>query len=354
MNLYRVLGLMSGTSLDGLDIAQCTFKLIGKEWKYEIEKATTYPYPNEWKNRLSNAETLSGLDLMLLHNDFGNLMGNWVNLFLVNNPEEIDFIASHGQTIFHQPEKGLTLQIGSGASIAAKTGITTICDFRTLDVALGGQGAPLVPVGDKLLFGDYDYCLNLGGFANISYTDNSGIRLAYDICPVNIVLNQLVQERNLNYDPEGSIARAGNLNQPLLEELNNLAFYKMSGPKSLGKEWVLKVMLPTMQKINISLEDKLCTFCHHVMNQICNVIKYEGKGKILITGGGTHNKFLLDLFLSDIKLNIVIPDKKVIDFKEALIFAFLGVLRFRDEVNCLSSVTGARNDNVGGIVFKVM
>jgi anhydro-N-acetylmuramic acid kinase len=351
MSFYRVLGLMSGTSLDGLDIAQCTFEKQGEKWKYTIERTTTYSYPNEWINKLANAENLSGLELMMLHNEFGNFMGNCVNLFLENIIAPIDFIASHGHTIFHQPQKGLTLQIGNGACLAAQTGITTICDFRTLDVAYGGQGAPLVPIGDKLLFGEYDYCLNLGGFANISYQDASEKRLAYDVCPVNIVLNQLVQERGLSFDPDGSIASQGNPDQSLLQELDNLNFYKKNGPKSLGKEWVLSEILPLISKYNLTLEDKLNTFCYHITHQFLNVINSKKEAKILVTGGGAHNKFLIGLFKASALAKLIIPSHEVIEYKEALIFALLGVLRFRNEVNCLSSVTGAKKDNIGGILF---
>lgn len=348
---FRVLGIMSGTSLDGLDIAQCAFRYEQDKWSYEIERASTYPYTIEWKEKLANAETLSGLNLMLLHNEYGNLIGLFVNTFLENSSVTIDFISSHGHTIFHQPHKALTLQIGSGACIAAKTSITTICDFRTMDVALGGQGAPLVPIGDKLLFSNYDYCLNLGGFANISFDDKLGNRLAYDVCPVNIVINRLVEERSLSFDPEGSIARGGKVNETLLAALNGLAFYHQRGPKSLGKEWVLEHVLPLISTYTISLEDKLRTFYEHIAFQMSRIAEFKDK-KILITGGGTHNIFLQELFKARFSAEMSIPSKEVIDYKEALIFAFLGILRYRGEVNCLASVTGAKMNNIGGVIYK--
>jgi Predicted molecular chaperone distantly related to HSP70-fold metalloproteases len=351
MSEYHVIGLMSGTSLDGLDVARCIFQLQDDKWNYRIAEAKTYPYTPELKQKLANAENLSGLELLFFHNEYGRILGGYVNEFIGNNKTAVDFIASHGHTIFHQPGKGLTFQIGSGAGIAAETGITTICDFRTLDVALGGQGAPLVPVGDKLLFGDFAYCLNLGGFANISYDDESGKRQAYDVCPVNIVINHLVAERGLSYDPQGEIARNGKLNPQLLKALNDLDFYSQVGPKSLGKEWVLSELLPSLQQFDIPLEDKLRTFYEHVAFQIHRII---GKpGEILITGGGAHNLFLIELFKTSIKQKIIVPSSEIVDFKEALIFAFLGVLRFRGEVNCLSTVTGATKDNSGGIIYKV-
>lgn len=351
--MYRILGIMSGTSLDGLDIAQCTFNEVDGKWQYAIERAVTFPYIDEWRKKLANAENLSGLDLMFLHNEVGNYTGECINQFLKGNRDKIDFIASHGQTIFHQPQKGLTLQIGNGACIAAKTGIPVICDFRTLDVALGGQGAPLVPIGDKLLFSDYDYCLNLGGFANISYDNSSGTRLAYDICPVNIVINHLVAERGLSYDKDGAIARKGKANEKLFQDLNHLEFYNQKGPKSLGKEWVIKEILPLMHKYNLSLEDKLRTFYEHVAVQISGeVSSCQGKS-VLVTGGGAHNSFLINLFRENFLADVILPDKNVIDFKEALIFAFLGLLRSQGKFNCLKSVTGARVDNVGGVIYSV-
>jgi anhydro-N-acetylmuramic acid kinase len=343
---------MSGTSLDGMDMAQCLFELTDGKWEFNIERATTFSYSSEWQQKLVNAENLPGLDLMLLHNEYGRLIGDYANIFLKDNHKPVNFIASHGHTVFHQPQLGLTFQIGNGASIAAQTGITTICDFRALDVALGGQGAPLVPIGDKLLFGNYACCLNLGGFANISFDDTSGKRLAYDVCPVNIVINHLVKERGLSFDADGKIAKAGQLNDLLLHTLNSLGFYGQKGPKSLGKEWVWSELLPCMDEFNISLEDKLRTFYEHVAVQLSRVLDNR-IGEILITGGGAHNIFLLELFKSKIKQNTYCPSKEIIDFKEALIFAFLGVLRFRNEVNGLASVTGARVDNVGGMIFQI-
>jgi anhydro-N-acetylmuramic acid kinase len=353
MDIFRVLGLMSGTSLDGLDIAQCKFEFRDNRWHYLIERAFTYLYSSLWKEKLSNAENLSGLDLMLLNNEFGIFMGHCVNDFRKKDHVNIDFVASHGQTIFHQPQSGLTLQIGNGAHIAATTGLSTICDFRTLDVAMGGQGAPLVPIGDKLLFNEYDYCLNLGGFANISYDDQDNNRIAYDICPVNIIINHFVKERGLSYDPEGSIAHKGNVDEQLLLELNQLEFYKEAGPKSLGKEWITKVVIPVINKYHLSLEDTLRTYYQHIVEQLNEVLKsyLPQKKTVLITGGGAHNVFLINLLKNNLSVELIIPSKEVIDFKEALIFAFLGILRYLEEANCLSSVTGATQDNIGGVIY---
>jgi len=282
-----------------------------------------------------------------------------------------DFIASHGHTIFHQPENKITCQVGDGAAIASECGIPVVCDFRSLDVAMGGQGAPLVPIGDKFLFADYDYCLNLGGFANISF-ENKGNRIAFDICPVNIVLSKIAENFGKEYDENGALSAKGKINLILLNELNNIDYYRNIYPKSLGKEWVLQYFYPIINVFNIPAEDKLCTICEHIALQISHqlasaslsnhsinrsVSKLENQNasannmKMLITGGGVYNSFLISRIKENCKVIIEIPEKKIIDFKEALIFAFLGVLRMKNQINCLSSVTGASNDNIGGAVY---
>ncbi|MGE0560967.1 MAG: anhydro-N-acetylmuramic acid kinase [Flavobacteriales bacterium] len=355
METYRVIGIMSGTSIDGIDLALCDFiKNDHSKWSFEIITSTTVEYDLYMKQKLKDAIHFSGFDLMLLHNEIGNLIGKSVNHFISDNKitkKEIDFISSHGHTIFHQPSKNITTQIGNGANISAITKLPVICDFRSIDVALNGQGAPLVPIGDKLLFSEYNYRLNLGGIANISFEDEDKI-IAYDICPVNIVLNKLVGSINLHYDNEGKIARSGKLNLPLLKELNELSFYQKKPPKSLGIEWVEKEMFPILNKYEIELNDKLRTFVEHIAIQISNSITGKNKS-VLITGGGTYNTFLIDRLKEISSCKIVIPKKQTIEFKEALIFAFLGVLRHRNEVNCLSSVTGATSNNIGGCIYKV-
>lgn len=348
---YTILGIMSGTSLDGMDIAKCRFKRQENEkWSFQILKAITIRYSEEWRKKLSGAETQSGFELMLLHNEFGKLTGKNILNFLNNDTRGIDFISSHGHTVFHQPQQGLTLQIGNGAYIAAITKLKTISDFRTLDVALGGQGAPLVPIGDKLLFSEYEFCLNLGGFANISFDNENGIRVAFDVCPVNIVINQLVQQINLTFDRDGKIARSGKINLGLLAELNSLDFYRSSGPKSLGKEWVLENFLPLVEAYKISLEDKLRTIYEHITDQIFRSVQHKNTGSILVTGGGAHNVFLIELIRNKLTNEAIIPDSNTVDFKEALIFAFLGLLRSLGIHNCLSSVTGSLKDHTGGII----
>ncbi len=339
---------MSGTSMDGLDIAFCS--LIKKDkWEFKIIKAETVEYSIEWLNKLKTIHSKSGAELIELHNAYGKELGLRVNRFIEKNKIQADFIASHGHTIYHQPGKEFTFQLGAGSAIAATTGITTISDFRTLDVNLGGQGAPLVPIGDKLLFSMYDYCLNLGGFANISY-DNQSKRIAFDICPVNIILNRLAAELNEKFDNKGKLASSGLVCNALLDELNKLDFYKTTGPKSLGIEWLEKNFIPILAQYEIPVNDKLRTITEHIAAQLNEAIPGLDK-KILITGGGAYNDFLIDRFKAYSKNKIIIPDADVINFKEALVFAFLGVLRLRNEINCLSSVTGASRDSCSGCIY---
>jgi anhydro-N-acetylmuramic acid kinase len=347
-NEYRVIGLMSGTSLDGLDIAYCLFTERNGAWSYSIEQAEMIPYTPAYREQLNGAGKLEGQALTLLNNEFGLLLGNAVNSFCKKLNITPQLISSHGHTVFHQPAKKMTLQIGSGAVIAAKTGIPTVCDFRSKDVALGGQAAPLVPIGDKLLFGDYASCLNLGGFANISF-DKENKRVSFDVCPVNIVVNQLCRTIDKEYDENGNIAHSGSVHPPLLSELEALPYYQLSFPKSLGKEWVEEQITPILQKHNIPLQDALRTFYEHIAQRVA--MSGGPNGKLLVTGGGAHNSFLIELIRKQWKGELVVPDAKTVDFKEALIFAFLGVLRLRGEYNSLASVTGANKDSIGGALY---
>jgi len=349
--LYRVLGIMSGTSLDGLDLTLCSFSNDSGKWNYKIEKTLTLPYDNDWKKNLAEAGRLNAFEFIALHKEYGRYTGRKAIEFLGNEKNTVDFIASHGHTVFHEPEKQITFQIGDGASIAAMTGLTTISDFRNLDVAMGGQGAPLVPVGDELLFGDYDYCLNLGGFSNISYHSENK-RIAFDICPVNIVLNRFAQHAGLDFDKDGNLGRQGKVNHDLLNELNSLEYYRVKPPKSLGREWLEIHFLPVVEKYPVSEADIIRTLYEHIVFQISKSAAGNLK-KILVTGGGVYNLFLMELLQKQTTFNIIIPDRQVVEYKEALIFAFLGVLRFMKKPNCLSSVTGASMDNCGGSIFEV-
>jgi len=355
-NNIKVVGLMSGTSLDGLDLVAAEFWKTNEKWHFHIEAAETIEYSNEWKTRLKNAPEFSGLELIQLHTEYGRFLGNETKRFFTENNFEPDLIASHGHTIFHQPEKGFTFQAGSGFEIATVTGITTVADFRSGDVALGGQGAPLVPVGDRLLFSEYEYCLNLGGFANISFEKNRQ-RIAFDICPVNMVLNHFAEKQGFAFDKNGEMGRKGKVNTELLNQLNQLGFYHAEPPKSLGREWVEKVFMPVLNDFEITDEDKLRTIYKHIAQQIAGEDRDEGKGegggrrKILVTGGGAFNAFLIELISVKTPVELVIPANDIINFKEALIFAFLGVLKVRGEINCLASVTGAKKNHSSGLVF---
>lgn len=363
---------MSGTSLDGLDICYVDFSFDGSRWSYEVLAAEDEQYSQELKLKLATAQNMSAYDYALLDSDYGLYLGERVKAFMKRTGAEPDIVASHGHTIFHQPSLRFTTQIGSGAGIAAESGVDCVCDFRTTDVALHGQGAPLVPIGDKWLFPDYDYCLNLGGFSNISFNSKvirNGVavpaRLAFDISPVNYVLNHYMRRVGKDFDKDGEYAASGIVSADLLDALNGLDFYKTAGPKSLGREWVESEVFPLIDSYNLSLPDLLATFCEHIAVQISLRIKnkkelygsdYDGAGmvsKVLLTGGGAFNKYLVARMQANAPQCLYcIPDKQTVNFKEALIFAFLGALYMFDIPNCMSSVTGADYDCIGGALYK--
>ncbi len=346
-----VLGIMSGTSLDGLDMAYVQFNKENPA-EYQIVHAETLPYPPQWEQQLRDAFHFAGQQLAKLHADYGYFLGEQALHFLRKNQlPSPDLIASHGHTVFHEPEKHYTLQIGSGAHMAAVTGITVVNDFRTQDVALGGQGAPLVPIGDKILFPDFEYCLNIGGFANISFDNEQGERIAFDTGPANIVLNYLARKKGMPYDKNGDYARQGKLIPGLLEQLNDLPYYRSDKPKSLGWEFVEREIIPLLDEKQYSVEDMLHTFTVHIAIQIGN--KINRKGKMLVTGGGAYNQFLIEQIEKYSQAEPFLPDKTLIDFKEALIFALLGLLRFQNKINVLKTVTGAAKDHSAGIIHSV-
>lgn len=346
----HIIGLMSGTSLDGLDVALVDIAEINKNIQYQLIVAETIPYSKEWKERLSTLDTASAYEYALANVQLGHYFGKCVNSFISKHNFKADIIASHGHTVFHQPDLLLTTQIADGDAIAAETHLPVVSNFRTLDVALGGQGAPLVPIGDRLLFGQYDACLNLGGIANISFEEN-GKRIAYDICPCNMVLNQLARKMDLEYDKDGLIAKKGSINDSLFNQLNSLDYYKQNGPKSLGKEWFLEYFRPLIDG-SLPTEDYLRTCVEHIATQIAIVIKENNIKSILITGGGALNKFLIERLeqMVQSKCKIVIPDSPIISYKEAIVFALLGYLRVTSQINTLASVTGARVDSIGGTI----
>ena len=349
---HKVIGLMSGTSLDGLDIACCEFTLRGSGWHYRILAAETIAYDKQTRKRLSGLDKAGALELTQSHAWFGHFSGAETRKFIRRHKLNPRLVVSHGHTVFHQPRQGFTLQIGNGAALAAEAGLPVVCDLRSLDVALGGQGAPLVPIGDRLLFSGYDACLNLGGFANISY-EQRGRRIAFDICPVNLVLNFLSAKRGRPFDRDGALAAKGSVDLDLLRKLEALPFYSQRPPKSLGKEWVDQAIMPLLDRSSSSIEDQLRTFSEHIALRIAAAIdsRFGRPARVLATGGGVYNGLLIALAREKCKAALVIPDRLTIEFKEALIFAFLGLLRWRGEINTLRSVTGARCDSTGGAIY---
>ena len=348
---YNMIGLMSGTSLDGIDIVDVSFKK-DQEWTYEINHSKCYKYSREWLTNLKEASNLSGNDLLFLNQKYGDYLGRLINQFILEKNlsiNNIDAIASHGHTIFHQPKQKLTFQLGCGATIANKTQLTVVNDFRSLDVAFGGQGAPLVPVGDELLFNQFDYCLNFGGIANISYNKNNQ-RIAGDIGFANMFSNKLSQKIGKYFDKNGKLAKSGSLNKELLDQLNTLTYYDKEFPKSLGIEDFEKWYFPTIDKFKIPVEDKLHTAGHHLCLSISNIIKKDKP--VLITGGGAYNSFWIDRLKNDYNINCIIPKENIINYKEALIFAFLGLLKLKNIDNTYSSVTGASKNLKSGVIHN--
>ncbi len=349
---YNVIGLMSGTSLDGVDLAHIHFSVHDQKWTFDILESETVAYSPSWINRLKLAVDYSEIELEKINQEYTSLLASVISTFIAKHKiKSLDAVCSHGHTILHQPEKGITLQIGNLPEISKLINQTVVCNFRVQDVKLGGQGAPLVPIGDQILFSKYEYCMNLGGFSNVSFEENDK-RIAFDISPVNTVLNFYANQLGLDYDDKGKLSRTGKTNEDLLHKLNALDFYKRQHPKSLGFEFVKEIILPLIESFEIAIEDKLHTFTEHVANQIALALPNK-KGQILITGGGAYNDFLMERIQSHLpEMEIIIPSPKILEFKEALIFALLGVLKLRDEINVLSSVTGAKKDHSSGFIYN--
>ncbi|MDC7995925.1 anhydro-N-acetylmuramic acid kinase [Altibacter sp. HG106] len=353
-NQYRVLGVMSGTSLDGIDLAvvslQAPTEGRDNHWSFSLEETQTIPYDPTWKHILREAVHFSEGRLQQLNHKYTHYLASVIKEhFGQTTLQGFDAVCSHGHTILHEPDKGYTLQIGNQQALASLLQTTVVCDFRVADVDLGGQGAPLVPVGDRLLFSEYNYCLNLGGFANCSF-EYQGKRIAYDICPVNIVLNRYAEKLGFEYDASGALAASGTINEELLEQLNSLSFYKQKPPKSLGIEWVLQEMFPLLNASEEPPKNILRTVTEHIAVQLSR--QFNPQATVLVTGGGAYNDYLLNRLRIHSRATYILPEKQLIDFKEALVFALLGVLRLRGEANCLSSVTGASKDHSSGVIYK--
>ena len=369
--VYRAVGLMSGSSLDGLDIAYTHLDNNAGKWSFEIVRAACYEYENEWKNKLQSSIKLNALDYQLLHTAYGHYLGEKVNHFIKENnlQYQVQLIASHGHTTFHMPDKKMTAQLGDGAAIAAVTGINVVSDLRAMDIALDGQGAPIVPIGEKLLFNDFDFFLNLGGIANISYKEKENF-IAFDVCPANSILNMLAGESGKKYDDNGAMAAKGNVDKLLLAKLNELEYYGYAYPKSLSNNFGLEIVYPLIKDAGCRIEDALRTYAEHIAQQIkiaannllTNNNPFTEKNyklqttnhKLLLTGGGTFNSFLIERLkniLQPLNIEIIVPEENLIKYKEALIMALMGVLRWREENNVLASVTGASRSSIGGAVW---
>ncbi|MFP4089972.1 MAG: anhydro-N-acetylmuramic acid kinase [Cyclobacteriaceae bacterium] len=357
---YKVIGLMSGTSLDGLDIAFCQFEHTDADgWRFELIAADTRPYDETWKRRLARITEVSGEELISTHQVLGSWMGQAVKAFMDRNQLDPEFVASHGHTVFHQPENGFTYQMGSSFALHVACGKPVISNFRDMDLALGGQGAPLVPIGDQLLFGHYQACVNIGGISNIS-AEVAGRRVAYDMGPANMALNHFAQKLGKDYDPDGSFARSGKVQWDIFDQLNGLTYYEAPFPKSLGYEWVSRHIIQPLEQLSLRAEDALATLTHHAARLIADNIRLMLQQKgwpedagILLSGGGAYNSYLLECIreYSQGDFKIIIPNELIVSYREALIFAFLGVLKIRGEINCLSSVTGAAHDHSAGVLY---
>lgn len=365
--VYKVIGLMSGSSLDGLDIAFVEFQESAGNWSYELRHAACQPYSDEWVERLRNAVNLSAREYQLLHVDYGRYLGEQVNAFVNdhNLSFQVQLIASHGHTTFHMPARGMTAQLGDGATLAAVTGINVVSDLRAMDVALGGQGAPIVPIAERLLFNNYLYFLNIGGIANISFNDPVNY-IAFDVCPANRVLNALAMQGGQPFDEGGKMAERGSVREDLLVALNNLSYYSQPYPKALANEFGTDVVLPMINARNYPYEDGLRTYIEHICEQLLNAVESlqsefrlrtisrQTGQRMLVTGGGANNDLLmwrLEQLLSRVNVTVEIPAAELVEFKEAIAVGLIGVMRWREESNTLASVTGASRDSIGGAVW---
>lgn len=357
--VYRVIGLMSGSSLDGLDIAFIEFEESGGKWNYTIQAADCYPYPTEWITKIKNATQMAAYDYLLLHTSYGKYIGEQVNAFIAEHAlyHQVQLIATHGHTIFHVPGLAMTAQLGDGAAIAAQTGINVVSDLRALDVAFGGQGAPIVPIGEKLLLGGYDLFLNIGGIANVSLNKPEGY-IAFDVCAANRVLNMLAQKEGHEYDDNGSMALAGSIHTGLLTQLNALEYYKKPHPKSLDNSFGTEAVFPLIENFGLPTANALRTYVEHIAMQVsysCGQLKNNVEEKrMLVTGGGAFNGFLLERLQQNLRalnISVVVPDVGLIKYKEALIMALIGILRWREEYNVISTATGAIRNSINGAVW---
>lgn len=350
--MYRTIGLMSGSSLDGLDLVFAELLENGGKWTFEIGAASCYEYSEDWRRRLETATTLSARDYQLLHAAYGHYLGAEINRFIDEKGlhYQVGLIASHGHTSFHMPAQRMTAQLGDGAAIAAVTHLPVVSDLRALDVAFGGQGAPIVPIGEKLLFPEYDLFLNLGGIANISVHSEEQ-HIAYDICAANRVLNMLADRSGKPYDAGGQMAALGQVHEGLLQQLNDLDHYRAPYPKSLANEFGTGTVYPLIRSFGLTHNDELRTYTEHIVQQVGRAAEGQS-GRMLVTGGGAFNTFLIERLKTHLPgVEVVVPDETIVAYKEALVMALMGVLRWRQEYNVLSSATGAERDSIGGALW---
>lgn len=353
MKSYNIIGIMSGSSMDGVDLAHCTLSLKDGQWDYTINNGATIPFNENWRVRLSQLRKQSALNYVKTDVFFGYYLGELCNEFIQSINLEVDFIASHGHTAFHKPSKGITAQVGDGQSLSAITNLPVVNDFRRMDVAKIGEGAPLVPIGDDILFEQYDYCINLGGFANISANIN-GSRIGYDICANNILLNRVARDLGKPYDEGGQIADSGSINYKLLDDLNSIKYYNKPYPKSLNRDWINKELWHIVRDYReTSLEDRMTTLVDHIATQIGINIEELSNGdssnkKVLVTGGGAFNTSLIDYIKSHTDAEIIIPEDSLVNYKESLVFALLGALRINNKVNILAEGTGSNENSIAG------
>ncbi|MEZ4805218.1 MAG: anhydro-N-acetylmuramic acid kinase [Bacteroidia bacterium] len=353
MKTYKVIGIMSGSSMDGIDLALCTINSDNGKYSYSIDASETYPYSEVWRLRLSQLRKADALSYAKTDVFYGHYLGHLVNDFIKKNSIEVDFISSHGHTAFHYPEEMISCQLGDGASLSAICNLPVVNDFRAMDIAKKGQGAPLVAIGDDMLFSDYDYCLNLGGFANISGKVGE-YRVSFDICPANILLNRVARDLNKDFDEDGEIASRGSIQYSLLEELNDIDYYSMPFPKSLNRDWINNELWQIVKEgEKHTPENKMKTFVDHIGIQIAKSVDYlSGKNsagkKVLVTGGGAFNPILMDHIRTHCEAEFIVPDETMVKYKEALIFAFMGVLRIENKENIIKTFTGAKSNSVSG------
>jgi len=344
------IGVMSGTSLDGLDIAYCKFDELQNKLSYKVINAKTIKYLDIERQKLSNAHLLNATDFIKLHAEYGTYIGEQVLSFIKQYNCKPSFIASHGHTIFHNPQEKITFQLGSGAHIYAVAGIPVINDFRNTDVALGGQGAPLVPLGDKLLFNEYEAALNLGGFSNITLLKNE-IFIASDICPINILLNKYANKYGFAFDKEGAIGRVGKINIELLNKFAEIEAFSKFPRHSLSREWIEMQYIPLIDSAKCTIPNIMRTLYEHICIEIAKILEMYHISNVIVTGGGAYNNFLIELLKEKTSTKIIIPENSIIEYKEALIFALLGSLRLQNKINVMSEITGAAKNTSSGAIW---